>query len=283
MAGTVVELDRRGAHLDLRTDHGEIVRLPADYLAHARHGYALTGHVAQGASVDRTFILASPERGGAEWAYVAGSRQRHDLQVFVVHHEPAKVEVALARAWSRSQAKSLALDLVDPGHRAVAIEAARADLAGASPEHLLALADDLRARRDEAREQARATADDRLRRLDLTRALERAESALRDAEWRHAHLAERLEWVPPWRRRERADLRAGLARAGEEAARQRGRAAAARDSLARLGPGDDASDRAGRLGEELARVERRLGRWREPVGRGIDRREIEGRGRGLAR
>ena len=112
--GTVVDLGRHAEHLDLFTDHGEIVRIPADYLAHARHGYALTGHVSQGESVDRTFVLASPERGGAEWAYVAASRQRHDLQVFVVHHEAENVEEALARAWSRSQAKSLALDLVDP-------------------------------------------------------------------------------------------------------------------------------------------------------------------------
>ena len=82
-AGTVVRLDPLGEHLDLFTDHGEIVRLPADYLAHARHGFALTGHVSQGESVDRTFVLASPERGGAEWAYAAASRQRHDLQVFV--------------------------------------------------------------------------------------------------------------------------------------------------------------------------------------------------------
>ena len=56
----------------------------------------------------------APSAAGAEWAYVAGSRQRHDLQVFVTHHEAENVEEALARAWSRSQAKSLALDLVDP-------------------------------------------------------------------------------------------------------------------------------------------------------------------------
>ena len=128
--GTVVDLGRHAEHLDLFTDHGETIRIPADYLAHARHGYALTGHVSQGESVDRTFVLASPERGGAEWAYVAGSRQRHDLQVFVVHHEAENVEEALARAWSRSQAKSLALDLVDPADRGSAMDAVRGDIAG---------------------------------------------------------------------------------------------------------------------------------------------------------
>jgi ATP-dependent exoDNAse (exonuclease V) alpha subunit len=131
--GTVVDLGRHAEHLDLLTDHGETIRIPAGYLGHARHGYALTGHVSQGESVDRTFVLASPERGGAEWAYVAGSRQRHDLQVFVTHHEAEGVEEALARAWSRSQAKSLALDLVAPADRESAMDAVRADPTAGHP------------------------------------------------------------------------------------------------------------------------------------------------------
>jgi len=152
--GTVVDLGHHAEHLDLYTDHGETIRIPADYLAHARHGYALTGHVSQGESVDRTFVLASPERGGAEWAYVAGSRQRHDLRVFVTHHEAENVEEALARAWSRSQAKSLALDMVDPAQREAAMGAVRRDLDGATPEKLVAQAEELRAARESARQDA---------------------------------------------------------------------------------------------------------------------------------
>ncbi len=256
--GTVVDLGRHAEHLDLFTDDGETVRIPAGYLTHARHGYALTGHVSQGESVDRTFVLASPERRGAEWAYVAGSRQRHDLEVFVVHHEAENVEDALARAWSRSQAKSLALDLVAPEHREAAMDAARADPARATPERLNALADELRARREQAREEARATADDRQRRADVARTLQRAESALRQAEWRREDLVERLSATPVWRRRERAELRAYLARAEEDVARHQAEAGEARDGLSMLGPPGDAVEGAGQLGEELARVERRL-------------------------
>ncbi|MGE3141342.1 MAG: MobF family relaxase [Thermoleophilia bacterium] len=120
--GTVTSLDEKGRHLDVGTDHGEPVRLPADYLGDARHGYALTGHVSQGETVDRTFLLASPERGGAEWAYVAASRHRHDLQVFAVHHDPEEIERALADAWARTRATGLALDLIEPPTRGRSVE-----------------------------------------------------------------------------------------------------------------------------------------------------------------
>ena len=46
------------------------------------HGYAMTGHVAQGATVDRCFVLASDgmSRG---WAYVALSRGRLSNRLYV--------------------------------------------------------------------------------------------------------------------------------------------------------------------------------------------------------
>jgi conjugative relaxase-like TrwC/TraI family protein len=190
--GTVVDLGHHAEHLDLYTDHGEIIRIPAGYLAHARHGYALTGHVSQGESVDRSFVLASPERGGAEWAYVAGSRQRHDLQVFVTHHEAENVEEALSRAWSRSQAKSLALDLVDPAERSAAMGAARGDidaatLDAATPERLIARAEELRAARESARSDAASVPNQELARVaELRVAVTRAEAGATEAESREA-------------------------------------------------------------------------------------------------
>ncbi len=120
--GTVTAMDDHGRHIDLVTDHGDQVRLPAVYLADAHHGYALTGHVSQGETVDRTFVLASPERGGAEWAYVAASRHRHDLQVFAVHPDLGEVEQALGHAWARTRATGLALDHLEPHGRSVGVE-----------------------------------------------------------------------------------------------------------------------------------------------------------------
>ncbi|MFP5450913.1 MAG: MobF family relaxase, partial [Thermoleophilia bacterium] len=226
--GTVVDLGRHAEHLDLFTDHGEMIRIPAGYLGHARHGYALTGHVSQGESVDRAFVLASPERGGAEWAYVAGSRQRYDLQVFVTHHEAEGVDDALARAWSRSQAKSLALDLVDPADRESAMDAVRTDLEGATPERLIVRVAELRAARALARDGAAGAPSHELARVARLRAaVARAREGAEDAEARLARLAQRIDHIPAWRRRDRAQARSDIERARRDLERHRrdGRAA----------------------------------------------------------
>jgi len=51
-------------------------RLPTDCLEDVEHGYASTGHASQGATVDRTYLLATPARGEREWDY--DGRDRDD-------------------------------------------------------------------------------------------------------------------------------------------------------------------------------------------------------------
>ena len=153
--GTVLGVDPLARALRVLADDGVAVRLSAEYLENAHHGYAITGHTSQGATVDRTYLLATPERGGAEWAYVASTRQRVDLAVFVVHHEPERLEAALARSWGRSDAKHLALDLARGDARDHAVVAADGELERVLPERLVARLRDLRERRDRARVTAR--------------------------------------------------------------------------------------------------------------------------------
>ena len=116
--GTVERVDAEAGALSLSATDGRLIHLPADYLEHAHHGYAITGHVSQGASVDRTFLLASPERGGAEWAYVAASRHRIDLRVYAIADEPGRAAQALAATWERRQAKHLATERLAATERA---------------------------------------------------------------------------------------------------------------------------------------------------------------------
>ncbi len=110
---TVTELNPDAGGLAIRTDDGRNVRLPADYLEHAHHAYAITGHISQGVTVDRTYLLASPERGGREWGYVAASRHRIDLRVHTIGESPDQAIDALTRGWERTQAKTLAIDLIE--------------------------------------------------------------------------------------------------------------------------------------------------------------------------
>ncbi len=72
-------------------------QLPARYAAaHLEHGYALTGHAAQGASVERAFVLVRAEGALAEWGYVAASRARAETRLYAVGPELA-ADAALAR------------------------------------------------------------------------------------------------------------------------------------------------------------------------------------------
>src|SRR6266536_2166948 len=81
--GTVTAVDHGGGELLVRTDDGRDLVLPRWYLHgpgwRARpwlgHGYAMTGHKAQGLTTDRCFVLAADERY-KEWGYVAMSRVR---------------------------------------------------------------------------------------------------------------------------------------------------------------------------------------------------------------
>jgi len=58
---TIAALDQ--ATLTLRTDHGALRRAPVEYaMRHLDHGYALTGHAAQGATVERAFCPARRPR-----------------------------------------------------------------------------------------------------------------------------------------------------------------------------------------------------------------------------
>lgn len=118
----VVAVDRRREPIELdarfllrHTEHGH---LPI------AHGYAVTGHIAQGMTVDRTFVLAGPGIS-REWAYAALSRGRVENRNYAVGSaESGRDELApgerpehrlnardqLARDLARSDAQPLALD-----------------------------------------------------------------------------------------------------------------------------------------------------------------------------
>ena len=72
---TVVDVGAEA--LTLRTDGGALRSLDERYVAeHLEHGYALTGHAAQGATVERAFVLLHDQGALAEWGYVACTRAR---------------------------------------------------------------------------------------------------------------------------------------------------------------------------------------------------------------
>ncbi|MEJ7792413.1 MAG: MobF family relaxase [Gaiellaceae bacterium] len=121
--GTVGAVDADSRTLTVLTDRGERAELSRAYLeaGHVRHGYALTGHSAQGVTVDRVFVLGTGGRRLQEWGYVALSRARQETRLYVTG-EPREREnhfhdlddrdhvTVLAQALEESAIERLAVD-----------------------------------------------------------------------------------------------------------------------------------------------------------------------------
>lgn len=202
--GTITAIDPEQRTITLTTGDREHT-LDDTYLAagHLDHGYATTAHRAQGATVDRTFVLGSEELY-REWGYTALSRHRHEARFYVARTDldlhadrapaPDDVVAGLGLLLGRSRAKELA----------------RAGL----PE----LDDDVLATRhaqleERLREDPPPLRTHRLRALEL--AATRAREDLDRTQERRARLEETLDQTPIWRRRERAATRDALARTAD--------------------------------------------------------------------
>jgi hypothetical protein len=83
--GTVERVDRDKRTLTICTDRGPTVELSRPYLVagNLRHAYALTGHAAQGLTIERAFVLGAGEARLQEWGYVALSRARTETRLYV--------------------------------------------------------------------------------------------------------------------------------------------------------------------------------------------------------
>ena len=82
---TVEAVDRKHRTLTVVTDRGDRIELGGRYLegGHVRHAYALTGHAAQGVTVERAFVLGVGGQRLQEWGYVALSRARQETRLYV--------------------------------------------------------------------------------------------------------------------------------------------------------------------------------------------------------
>jgi ATP-dependent exoDNAse (exonuclease V) alpha subunit len=92
------------------------------------HGYAITGHVAQGLTTERTFVLAD-SGGTRDWLYVAMSRGRQSNRLYIADEDRARDEFApvdrcrrnawqrLAVALTRSEAQPMGIDIAAQDRR----------------------------------------------------------------------------------------------------------------------------------------------------------------------
>jgi conjugative relaxase-like TrwC/TraI family protein len=89
--GTVRHVNRAGVVLE--TDAGAVRQLPAGYVAdHVEYAYCLTGHGMQGGTVERAFVVASPEDLTAGWSYSALSRARATTRLLIADQDRRAAE-----------------------------------------------------------------------------------------------------------------------------------------------------------------------------------------------
>jgi Ti-type conjugative transfer relaxase TraA len=104
--GTVEQVSERS--MSVRTDDGRSVSFDLKDYDRIDHGYAATIHKAQGMTVDRTHVLATPGLD-AHGSYVALSRHRDGMDLHYGRDDFAD-ENRLVRTLSRDRAKDMATD-----------------------------------------------------------------------------------------------------------------------------------------------------------------------------
>ncbi len=119
--GTVERIE--GGVLQVKLDGPSDTRVAVDtkFYKHLDHGYAATVHKAQGSTVDRTYVLATPHFD-RHAAYVALSRHRETATVFYARDDfggrggtadPKEVQNRFVEKLSRARTKDLAHDYLE--------------------------------------------------------------------------------------------------------------------------------------------------------------------------
>ena len=131
-AGTI-DRDHRGSDGGRARRRDPRSNFHARYAEHGHldHGYAITAHRAQGATVDRAFVLGSDELY-REWGYTALSRHRDEARFYVsatpdtlnrppsLMHSDQEVAREAARMLATSRAQALAVENAEPQLRRAA-------------------------------------------------------------------------------------------------------------------------------------------------------------------
>lgn len=90
---------RRAPTLQVDIDGRGRIEFTPDQYSHISLGYAVTSHKAQGATVDRAFVLFDDVMASREMAYVQVSRPKRQIEVFV--SEPETPDLSLAEPLQR--------------------------------------------------------------------------------------------------------------------------------------------------------------------------------------
>jgi conjugative relaxase-like TrwC/TraI family protein len=248
--GTVTGLDLDVGALTLATDRGEEITLPRTYLeaGHVQHAYALTGHAAQGLTVERAFVLGTDRGRLREWGYVALSRARTQTRLYVTEPFP-EAESHFHELDDRDAFTRLAQALEESGEERLASEQRPPPPSRSRTRPVLTRGTPERRELEAARRQLRLLEDaaEQTREAKAT-----AERRLAEAEQRRTRLGWRGRRREGWKLDRQADTERSTIRLAEE-------------KLARL------EKERRRARERLARAQERALRAPHRRGRSVER------------
>jgi len=108
-----LEFTKCGLRIHIELDRGGSRIINPESYSNMMHGYAITAHASQGATVDRAFFYTS-SFNSKELAYVAASRHRHDVFIFGSKEELGAEPVKrLEESFSRINEKVTALEIFE--------------------------------------------------------------------------------------------------------------------------------------------------------------------------
>jgi hypothetical protein len=171
--GTIEQVSARS--MSVRTDDGRSISFDLKDYDRIDHGYAATIHKAQGMTVDRTHVLATPGLD-AHGSYVALSRHRDGMDLHYGRDDFADQD-RLIRTLSRDRAKDMASDH-EPAQsyaerRGITFRERVVEIVKQVPEKVRSMFDGLRLPADSGQAQERA-APEREKAADPEEALRRA-------------------------------------------------------------------------------------------------------------
>jgi Ti-type conjugative transfer relaxase TraA len=119
--GTIERIERGVLQIKLDGDAGARVAVDSKFYKHLDYGYATTVHKAQGTTVDRTYVLATPPHFDRHLSNVALSRHREAATVFYASDDfggrsgapETEIRARFIAALSRAKPKELAHDYLD--------------------------------------------------------------------------------------------------------------------------------------------------------------------------
>ncbi|AUZ85142.1 MobF family relaxase [Methylophaga nitratireducenticrescens] len=99
--GTVLHSLAEGKMAVLLDEIGRTVIVDKERYESVQHGYAVTVHKAQGATLDTAYVLAHESMSGQEWAYVAASRSRNETTIFADSDLISELDLVMGRSQSQ--------------------------------------------------------------------------------------------------------------------------------------------------------------------------------------